>query len=126
MQQAMKHGTSKCKTIEAAEFRAWRRKVQFSDYSCCWECGLLQSWCNKREDGLCRWPNIVLLIAKRASQSVEMQGIIWMKFKVNTANEEEWVLWLGRRRQIRGELGTNAIAAFEAIIQHITLSIEEI
>jgi hypothetical protein len=56
----------------------------------------------------------------RAMQCQAMALVVWFAFKVDTSDEKQWVSWLGRRRRIRGEDGTNAIAAFEALVEKIT------
>src|SRR5439155_1220882 len=46
LRRTTQHGFQQCPVIGYDEYVTWKRKVQLSDFGCCWRCGLPQRLCD--------------------------------------------------------------------------------
>jgi superfamily II DNA helicase RecQ len=117
------HRFEECRSVQKAEYLAWRRMITFGEYTCCWTCGLPQAWCvvGEVEEGKgqpdCRWKDRILPVVKLAIKSNRLRRKIQEWFEIDVADEKVFTEWLGRTRTIYGERATNAVAVWDMVIQ---------
>lgn len=124
------HPPNDCRIVPLTEFRAWKRKVRFRDYSCCWVCGLPLEWCAEAksdrgtgEQGDCAWPDQVLRVVVMARQSHHMAAMVRDEFDVDVA-DEGYAAWAGRDRSMYDETWTNALAVWVLIVSEFCMIAE--
>jgi len=110
------HRFEECWIIRFRDYRAWKRGLQFGLYSCCWECGLPQSF-RCRERGGCEWRDTVLPAVLWAFWGpLKRQVSAYFGLEWDEAGYQEWV---GRDRLLDGEEATNAIAVWDYLVRHV-------
>jgi hypothetical protein len=105
--------------IREEEFRAWRERVRFVDYGCCWRCGLPQMWCGERGGEGCEYIDKVLPVMMMVGRSERLRDMVWGEFEIDAADSEGYIKWIGRSRRMYGEEMTNGLGAWDLIVREV-------
>lgn len=125
----VEHGIRQCRVVEYEAFRAWRQGLAFGRYDCCWRCGLANGWCDGAERGLeCENADTVLPVMMEVVESET--GRAWICEGLEVEEEvlrepSRYLSWLGRRRQVHGQLMTNGMALIVTTIAECDRQREE-
>ncbi len=46
LSRAVRHSWNRCPHLSKSEYLVWRRQLTFARFTCCWGCGLPQTWCD--------------------------------------------------------------------------------
>lgn len=112
------HKREVCKLLGPRQFSQWRAGVKFTDFTCCWECGLPHRWCKARrgKEGKCRYSNKILPVMLMARVSGRVQRLVLEKFGIDGL-DEGYQQWIRRSRRMYGMEMTNGMAVWDEIIQ---------
>ncbi len=123
-----RHRPGACRHIPKKAYMAWRRRLSFAEFACCWLCGLPQAWCARAETAArqedveagCRWMDLVLPAVQLVEKSASLRASVEEAFGV-TVGESGFRGWLGRSRTMYGLPMTNALAIWDHIVHTICL-----
>lgn len=134
LRKRFEHTPDQCRIVPVTDLVTWRRSgLRFSQYICCWRCGLPQDICpgigksipdNVPSSLVCLWADQVLRVVLAAYQSDTYWPLIQTRFDLGTFIDKKgedglkaYALWAGRTRRFYGQEYTNALAVWDFIIR---------
>jgi hypothetical protein len=119
----MGHSLSECRLEKKWEFFAAKKRVMacaggwMAPYSGCYRCGLPQGICEKQGQEGCRYRDVVMPLSW-AGFSVGGKGrkLVEELAGRTFSSVEEYMVWLGKRRTVFGEQGSNMAYISAAVL----------
>ena len=116
-----KHRPEHCRYIPVDEYAAWRRRLEFADFHCCWGCGLPRTRCEAAgidmDTGRCRYRDQILPVVMMATKSKRLGEMVRKEFGVDTGDAAVYGEWVCRKRPTDGREVTNGFAVWDMIVQ---------
>ncbi|KAH8144443.1 uncharacterized protein LAJ45_11573 [Morchella importuna] len=96
-----------------SEYRSWRKALQFSEYTCCYQCALPMNLCNPVRVVKCLYGrNIVAPVAYMAQYlptfRAEVEALMGKPL-----HSSEYLIWLGQKTELYGKKCSNLMKVFE-------------
>jgi superfamily II DNA helicase RecQ len=119
----VKHAIEACPKVDQKAYQAWRKRVSWGEFQCCWDCGLPQSFCDGWEpEGECEWGDGMMVLVwwvmgHSGWRMIIQRQLGFMVEPSDTAWEAAYTQWVGRSRRIWDEDMTNAIAVWDEVIR---------
>jgi superfamily II DNA helicase RecQ len=120
------HSLDTCK--KGGKFRFFDMKKQLkkkygrswvAKYSACTGCGLSQEMCDELAAGKCRYRDFAIPISWAVYKNARWEGLQDRLGAPTVRSEIDWMLWLGQRRLVFGETGTEMLRVTAAVLHEL-------